>query len=356
MDALVTDAHRLLGHLPEQELGPEGGRGGRPAGPGRRAGRGTGRGVRRHRRAVADRAAGRPGPGDLHRRSRGPACAQDRAPAAGRVQSPRRGRTRHRAHHRLRGSPRPPARPTATPPSGSTCWPTRPRGPVQVLGRFRLRHRRALAELAQAGHRAVIKPCPLRPAVPGGFTLDDFTVDAAAGTATCPNGFTRPITPQPRGDLRRRLPRLPAASSGAPPARRPRPVTARTRRPAPRGPPARRATDRTSTAAYRRHRPMVERSIAWLTRGNRRSATAASSRTTPGCTPAPPRSTSAASSPSASPAPDNLDAGLTKHSSPTPPPGPRNIDRRSNPTTDHRRTRSPPPSKHPTSTRLFRVS
>src|SRR3954467_2713249 len=31
-----------------------------------------------------------------------------------------------------------------------------------------------------------------------------------------------------------------------------------------------RATDPAFQAAYRRHRPMVERSIAWLTRGNRR--------------------------------------------------------------------------------------
>ncbi len=65
VDALVGDAHRLLGHLPEQELGPEGRRGGGVAGAGRRAGRRTGRGLRRHRRAVADRATGRPGPGDL---------------------------------------------------------------------------------------------------------------------------------------------------------------------------------------------------------------------------------------------------------------------------------------------------
>ena len=32
------------------------------------------------------------------------------------------------------------------------------------------------------------------PAVEGGFTLDDFTVDETAGTVTCPNGVTRRIT------------------------------------------------------------------------------------------------------------------------------------------------------------------
>ena len=40
----------------------------------------------------------------------------------------------------------------------------------------------------------VIKPGPLKPAVEGGFTTDDFTVDEAAGTVTCPAGVTRLIT------------------------------------------------------------------------------------------------------------------------------------------------------------------
>ncbi|HXZ76446.1 MAG TPA: IS1182 family transposase [Streptosporangiaceae bacterium] len=50
------------------------------------------------------------------------------------------------------------------------------------------------AALAEAGHQAVIKPGPLKPAVEGGFTLDDFTVDEGAGTVTCPAGVTRPIS------------------------------------------------------------------------------------------------------------------------------------------------------------------
>jgi hypothetical protein len=48
--------------------------------------------------------------------------------------------------------------------------------------------------IATAGHQAVIKPWPLQPAVEGGFTADDFTVDAAAGTVTCPAGITRHLT------------------------------------------------------------------------------------------------------------------------------------------------------------------
>ncbi len=40
----------------------------------------------------------------------------------------------------------------------------------------------------------MIKPKPLTPAVPGGFTLDDFTIDEQAGTVTCPGGHTRPMS------------------------------------------------------------------------------------------------------------------------------------------------------------------
>jgi len=52
------------------------------------------------------------------------------------------------------------------------------------------------AALEEAGHTAVIKPWPLKPAVEGGFTLDDFAVDEAAGTVTCPAGVIRRISPR----------------------------------------------------------------------------------------------------------------------------------------------------------------
>jgi hypothetical protein len=48
--------------------------------------------------------------------------------------------------------------------------------------------------MAERGHTDRVKPAPTRSAVPGGFTVDDFTVDPAAGTATCPNGLTRTIS------------------------------------------------------------------------------------------------------------------------------------------------------------------
>jgi len=47
----------------------------------------------------------------------------------------------------------------------------------------------------QGGHDTVIKPKPLQPAVPGGFTLDDFTVSEDEGAVTCPAGHTRPMSP-----------------------------------------------------------------------------------------------------------------------------------------------------------------
>ena len=72
------------------------------------------------------------------------------------------------------------------------------------------------AAIAGAGHQAVIKPWPLLPAVKGGFTADDFTVDPAARTVTCPAaspGTSPPRTPSSAGP--------PAATarcaSGAPP-------------------------------------------------------------------------------------------------------------------------------------------
>ena len=43
-------------------------------------------------------------------------------------------------------------------------------------------------------HPAFIKPKPVRATVEGGFTVDDFTADAAAGTVTCPAGITRHLT------------------------------------------------------------------------------------------------------------------------------------------------------------------
>ena len=52
----------------------------------------------------------------------------------------------------------------------------------------------ARAAYRAAGHDTIIKPKPVQPAVPGGFTVDDFAVGEDAGTVTCPAGITRPMT------------------------------------------------------------------------------------------------------------------------------------------------------------------
>jgi len=126
------------------------------------------------------------------------------------------------------------------------------------------------AAIKQAGHAAVIKPRPLRPAVEGGFTLDDFTVDEAAHTVTCPAGITRPITA-------RRNATFGAACAGCP--LRPRCTTAKTGRALIlhehdallRAARARWASQPALREDYQKHRPNVERVISQVaTRGGRR--------------------------------------------------------------------------------------
>ncbi|WP_300581338.1 transposase [Mycobacterium sp.] len=65
---------------------------------------------------------------------------------------------------------------------------------LQVYGDSAYGSGEARAAYAAGGHDTVIKPKPLLPAVPGGFTLDDFTVDESARTVTCPAGHTRTMS------------------------------------------------------------------------------------------------------------------------------------------------------------------
>jgi len=124
------------------------------------------------------------------------------------------------------------------------------------------------------GHTLVIKPPPLRQAVPGGFTIDDFTIDDQAGTATCPAGHTAALG-RPCADGSR-LAQFKALCRGCP--LRQRCTTSKTGRVLRVHPQrallaaARRAAaDPAWQAEYRRWRPPVERAIAWLVaNGNRR--------------------------------------------------------------------------------------
>jgi hypothetical protein len=136
-------------------------------------------------------------------------------------------------------------------------------GELEVLGDGAYGTGDARAALAGQGHTAVIKPGPLRPAVADGFTLDEFTVDDQANTVTCPNGLTRRITP-------RRTVTFGAACRGCP--LRERCTTSKTGRALNLHPhhtllrQARRdwLDNAQLRHTYRQHRPMVERSIAWL--------------------------------------------------------------------------------------------
>jgi IS5 family transposase len=128
------------------------------------------------------------------------------------------------------------------------------------------------AALEQAGHTTAIKAIPLRRNPKLGadqFNRDDFTIDHTARTATCPGRITVTISAKGgaafgarcRGcDLRSRCT---SATDGRHLTLSPHDAQLVA---------ARRAwTDGDFADDYRQHRPMVERSIAWLVaKGNRR--------------------------------------------------------------------------------------
>jgi IS5 family transposase len=125
------------------------------------------------------------------------------------------------------------------------------------------------AALRRAQHRQAIKAIPLRRVVPGGFDRDDFIVDHNAHTVTCPNGRTVTITPKGHAVFGARCRGCPlrARCTTAKDGR-----TVRIREHDAELVEARRAWRAGDfTADYRRWRPMVERSIAWLVaHGHRR--------------------------------------------------------------------------------------
>jgi hypothetical protein len=83
-----------------------------------------------------------------------------------------------------------------TEPQGRGQTDTRQAAGLEVYGDSAYGSGDARAAYRDAGHDTMIKPGPLRPAVPGGFTLDDFTISEAQGTVTCPAGITRPMSPK----------------------------------------------------------------------------------------------------------------------------------------------------------------
>ena len=106
----------------------------------------------------------------------------------------------------------------------------------------------------------MIKPKPVQPAVPGGFTIDDFTVDEQAGAVTCPGWYHPAGHARAQCHLRRRPRHLPA---------RERCTTSRSGRTVSLHPhdgllrAARAAWASTGLREdYMKHRPNVERAIA----------------------------------------------------------------------------------------------
>ena len=139
---------------------------------------------------------------------------------------------------------------------------------LEVLGDSAYGTAEARLALADAGHDAVIKPPPLRTVIEGGFTRDDFLVDETAGRVTCPAGHTVAITRARGADFGIRCRACPLRARCTT-SKRGRHLTlhehdsvlfaAR-----------RQAETPEFQTVYRQHRPMVERSIAWIVRGNRR--------------------------------------------------------------------------------------
>jgi hypothetical protein len=142
-------------------------------------------------------------------------------------------------------------------------------GPVEVLADSAYSSGDARAAFSAAGHDTIIKPAPLRTAVAGGFSLDDFDIDMSTRTVTCPAGQQRTMTPGGAaifGETCLSCPlrtRCTTSKTGRTIAVHPHHDLLAASR-------ARAADDPEFAVIYRQHRPMVERSLAWLTRGNRR--------------------------------------------------------------------------------------
>ena len=139
---------------------------------------------------------------------------------------------------------------------------------VEVLGDSAYATGDMLHRLEEKGWKPLLKPWPIKPAVEGGFTIDDYAYDPDANTLTCPAGVTRPVSDKGRASFK-------AACRGCP--LREQCTTSATGRLVLIGEHhqlqrehRQRATDPDWKATYRQHRPMVERSIAWLARGTRR--------------------------------------------------------------------------------------
>jgi hypothetical protein len=133
---------------------------------------------------------------------------------------------------------------------------------LEVLGDTHYGSGQTRAALRAAGHTQTIKPIPLHSAVPSGFTIHDFQIDQQAGTVSCPAGYQTNITASGQASFARWCRRCPlrqrctSAKAGRTIQVHPHEGELRAAR--------RRAVTRSFQHSYRRWRPMVERSLAWL--------------------------------------------------------------------------------------------
>lgn len=123
----------------------------------------------------------------------------------------------------------------------------------------------SLAALQDAGHATIIKPWPISPAIEGGFHRDDFAVDEAAGTVTCPAQHTVRISARRHANFGVRCSscalraRCTSASGGRKVSLLEHDALLVANR--------ERFRDPSVVSDYRKWRPMVERSLSWLARG-----------------------------------------------------------------------------------------
>jgi hypothetical protein len=120
------------------------------------------------------------------------------------------------------------------------------------------------AHLDEQGKQAVIKPTPLATAVAGGYSIDDFDIDLDNRSVTCPEGITVGINKRNQARFGANCATCPLRSHCTK-ARRGRVIHVHPNHRLLTGA-RRQATTVEFQNEYRRYRPMVERTLAWLVR------------------------------------------------------------------------------------------
>lgn len=116
--------------------------------------------------------------------------------------------------------------------------------------------------------KAKIKAPPLRPAVAGGYTLDDFDIDLDANCVTCPEGVTVTINKSRSARFAKNCEGCPVREQCTT-AKAGRVIKVHAHHALLAAARAFAGTDEFDSD-YRRYRPMVERTIAWLVANNNR--------------------------------------------------------------------------------------